>query len=135
MPRGPKPKPAEQKVSRVPLTHEFKEAQPGGWQHGEVPEPPPNLTDAGKAAWSTWFSGWWAAFWKLEDVPGLQLTVLTFDRVHRGDLDVSKAVPLLDRYGITPKGRQDLRWNPPKEAPAEPESVSSGARLRVVDAS
>ena len=133
MPRGAKPKPEGEKINRNAVVHPFDHAASSGWQHGRRPAPPRGLTDAGRKAWQTWLSGWWAAFYKPEDLPGLELTVLTFDRVQRGELDVAKVIPLLDRYGITPKGRQDLRWLPPKdEKPAVP-AVSSSPRLRVVD--
>ena len=135
MPRGPKPKPEGAKVTRHAPAHPFKHAQEGGWQHGRRPSPPRGLTDAGKKAWQTWLGSWWAAFYRPEDLPGLELTVTMFDKAMRGDVDVAKAVPLMDRYGITPKGRQDLRWEPPKaDAPAATAPAAAQApRLRVVD--
>ena len=68
------------------------------------------LTPAGRDAWRTWLGSWWAEFYTLGDLPGLELTAVTFDRVCAGDIDSAGLVPLLDRYGITPAGRQDLRW-------------------------
>lgn len=67
-----------------------------------------------RKAWRMWFEGWWAAFWTPEDVPQLELCIGLFDQVVRGDTSaMTKLQPMLDRYGITPKGQQDLRWAPP----------------------
>ena len=55
-------------------------------------------------------NAWWASFYSKEDLPGLELLVFLYDKVMLELIDVTKIMPLLDRYGITPKGRQDLRW-------------------------
>ena len=117
MTAGAKPSPpGTSSRQRVKWNH----AQALGWQHGRKPAPPPGLTEAGKRAWRSWFSSWWASFWTPEDIPGLELTMKLYDGALGGHVDVSKVVPLLDRYGITPKGRQDLRWAAPEsDKPAE----------------
>ena len=120
MPPGRKPKPPGEAVTRHKKVFEFVSAPGVGWQHGEVPEVPSGLTAAGERAWVTWFGAWWAAFWQPEDVPALEMTVRLYDGHLAGHVDAGKVVPMLDRYGITPKGRQDLRWQPPK---VEPEIV------------
>jgi hypothetical protein len=110
MPPGRKPKPPGQAVTRHKKTHEFVAAPGTGWQHGDPPEPDAEWHSKTKTAWTAWFQGWWASFWSLEDVPGLRLLGDKLDEVNRGALDHTKVVPLMDRYGVTPKGRQDLRW-------------------------
>lgn len=96
----------------------WKFAEGEGWQHGDIPEHPAGLTDAGKKAWTTWLGSWWACFYTPDDIPGLELTVKQYDAAMSGLVDVSKATPLLDRYGITPEGRFKLRWARQLETPA-----------------
>ena len=89
---------------------QWKRPDSDGWQFGKIPTAPRGLTADGQKAWKVWLGSWWAAFYTPDDLPGLELAVKMYDAVCAGHLDVGKAVPLLDRYGITPKGRQDLRW-------------------------
>jgi hypothetical protein len=64
-------------------------------------------------------NAWWACFYTPDDLPGLELLALLYDKVLLDLIDVSKITPLLDRYGITPKARQDLRWARSPEKAAE----------------
>lgn len=121
MPRSPK-KPGESPKggnAYKPVT-QWKPAPGEGWQHGEIP---PLAMDgphsATVQAWDAWMSSWWAAFWVPGDLPQLQLAAVHFDAVARGQLEVGKLIPLLDKLGITPKGRQDLRWLAPEGAEEE----------------
>lgn len=118
MPRGSKPLPVGEAKAPRNQVHKWKMADSEGWQHGDVPAAPGGLTEHGKRAWATWLGAWWASFYTPDDLPGLELTVRHYDAVMLGHLDIAKVVPLLDRYGITPKGRQDLRWAR-AEKPAE----------------
>lgn len=141
MPRGAKPKPDGQKVTRHAMTHPWQPAPGVGWQHGDpndgrrkYPAPPDGLMPLSVEAWDAWFRSWWASNWGPSDLPQLVMLVKLFDDVARGHLDVAKLTPLLDRWGITPKGRQDLRWAPPKEdKPAADAAPASVRRLRVID--
>lgn len=144
MPRGPKPKPEGQTITRTPVAHPWQPSPGVGWQHGDpsdrrrkYPAPPDDLRASSVAAWDAWMRSWWASNWDAADLPQLFMLIDLFDRQARGQLDVAKLTPLLDRWGITPKGRQDLRWAPPKKdapAAAEPAATPAGRRLRVVDA-
>ena len=98
--------------------HKLRVAQGSGWQHGKRPSPPSGLCEQSVKAWQTWLSSWWAPFYTPDDLPGLEMMVRQFDRVCKNEVDIAKIVPLLDRYGVTPKGRQDLRW-----VQAEPDAV------------
>ncbi len=120
MPRGPKPKPPGTTRPDTVREHDWSPAEGEGWQHGEVPEHPDGLRSESIVAWRSWFAGWWAAHWAPGDVPQLRLAILTYDRVLRGDEKVT-ALGILDKLGITPKGRQDLRWCPPKGSVSEAE--------------
>lgn len=104
---------ADQRNTKNP----WKFAEGEGWQHGRKPPPPSGLTDAGKKAWRTWLGAWWACFYTPDDLPGLELAVRIYDAALAGHVDVSKAIPLLDRYGITPEGRFKLRWARTEQQP------------------
>lgn len=115
---GPAPKKPEDRVRRNKRAVEWTSPAGWGWQHGDVPEL--ELTEPRAAtvrAWDAWFASWWAAFWTPGDLPQLQLAAVLFDQVQAGALDVSKLTPVLDKLGITPKGRKDLLWTIPKEEP------------------
>jgi hypothetical protein len=118
---GRPPGPPGSATDRNPRAHPWQHA-PEGWQHGPVPRPPAGLTSAGVHAWNTWLGSWWAGFYVPEDLPGLVLTVKLYDDVLTGARQPEKVVPMLDRYGITPKGRQSLRW-----ARAEAEEGAEGS--------
>lgn len=137
MPRGAKPKPPGEAVNRNPRVHEFKHAEAVGWQHGRTPTAPDGLLKPSRDAWRAWFGAWWASFWTPADLPALRHIIMMFDEVERTPDNVRVAAELrqqMDRYGITPKGRQDLRWEPPKEAkPAATPATTGQPRLRVVD--
>lgn len=117
MPAGRKPKPPGTTVTRHERKHDWAHATDTGWQHGDVPEPPDGLLSASVEAWDLWFGSWWAAFWTPADLPQLRTAIVTYDRVMRGDERVT-SLGILDKLGITPKGRQDLRWAAPKDNPA-----------------
>ena len=114
MPRGVKPlapgaaKRPEQQV------HGWTPATSTGWQHGDIPEPPDGLMPASLAMWNDWFTAWYASFWQPDAAGMIRQIIAMYDQMERGDLAiVTKMTPLLHAYGITPKGRQDLRWAPP----------------------
>ena len=109
MPTGKKPEPLGQS-DRSKSSYQWNVAENEGWQHGKVPPCPKGLSAHGQRAWKTWMNAWWASFYSKEDLPGLELLVFLYDKVMLELIDVTKIMPLLDRYGITPKGRQDLRW-------------------------
>ena len=132
---GPPPKdPALRVRTNKPAGGEWKPAPGHGWQHGKKPPAPSRdlgLLPESVAAWNAWFSSWWASNWSKEDLPGLRLVIRKFDECLRGSTDIAKVAPLLDAYGITPKGRQSLRWSPPKEAPgAVPASAGNVTQIR-----
>lgn len=138
---GPPPK--KDRVRRAaPKSGEWIAPDAWGWREDRF-GPRPTLAVDGPCsatvqAWEAWLSSWWAAFWTPGDLPQLQLAASLLDQHHRGQLDISKLTPVLDKLGITPKGRQDLRWSAPKEeeapkAGAKPEGGRYG-HLRTVSA-
>jgi hypothetical protein len=126
MPTGKKPEPLGQS-DRSKSSYQWNVAELEGWQHGKIPAPAASLSEHGKRAWKTWMNAWWASFYSAEDLPGLQLLVMLYDKVMLEEIDVTKILPLLDRYGITPKGRQDLRW---AQLPAKAESSTPTSEVQ-----
>jgi hypothetical protein len=126
VPRGPKPKPPGQAVHRNPVAHDWSHAPSSGWQYGDVPECPADLNDEARKAWSLWFGSWWASFWTPADVPQIELAARLFAAAVDDVAQTPKLLPLMDKLGITPKGRQDLRWAAPKgdEAAQEAENAA-----------
>ena len=81
---------------------------------------------------------WWAAYWDPADLPVLRLLIRVFDLAERGQANGamrSELRQLLDGYGVTPKGRQDRRWLPPKADPEPRPTLTDNpyAHLRVVE--
>ena len=99
----------------APQRGEWSTLDSVGWQHGETPPPPDGLKQASLEAWSTWMGSWIAAHWCPEDLAGLRHLIRLYDQVERGEFPRMTEVRLLmDTFGLTPKGRQDRRWAPPK---------------------
>jgi len=120
MPPGSKPLPPGTSSQRGTV-NVWQYPEGLGWQHGRIPRPPAILeTDEAKAAWKDWLGSWWAAFYTPDDLRMLGILVHLVDRMVKGEISASQVTPLLDRFGITPKGRQDLRWaeRPASKAPA-----------------
>lgn len=132
--------PDDQRVRRAAPKHPWQHARGHGWQHGRVPDPPEGLTDAAVEAWHTWMRAWWSAFWSDDDLPALRQLIRLYDQVERGEFQRASELRLqMDGYGVTPKGRQVLRWRPPieeerKPAAARPSRLSAADRLRIMRA-
>lgn len=139
--RGPAPKEHRQNKYDVPTRGDWQ-ARPGmGWQHGPIPELPGRFTQATREAWDTWFRAWYAAHWGPEDLPMLRYVAALFNRLQAKDATAaerSEFRQLADSFGLTKKGQQDRRWQPPKpeDVPAaqQPEqpAPSRYAHLRAV---
>jgi len=135
--RGPAPK-RQSRTRHKPRRGAWKAADGIGCQHGAIPKPPTGLMPASRVAWVTWFGSWFAAHWSPADVPALRVLANLHDRVERGEYQRAAELRLwMDTYGITPKGGQDRRWEPPIEQPQllEPPARTPDdyAHLRVVD--
>lgn len=127
MPPGSKPLPQGEAIDQRKTVFKWQLAEHEGWQHGKVPPCPKGLSIHGQKAWKTWMNAWWACFYTPDDLPGLQLLVTLYDKVLLEQIDVTKITPLLDRYGITPKARQDLRW---AQVPAKAEDQKVSATMQ-----
>ena len=120
---GSGPPPDDQRVRRAAPKHPWQHARGTGWQHGPVPEPPDGLTAAATEAWRVWFAAWWAAFWTPDDLPALRQLVRLYNEVEKGQFQRAAELRLaMDAFGVTPKGRQVLRWRPPLEPEAKPQA-------------
>ena len=114
---GPKPKEQRQDQYKTPIRGDWVATEGVGWQHGEIPKPPPNLRPVSRQTWEVWFRAWFAAHWAPDDLPILRQVIKLYDKVERDDAtaaDLTQFRQLLDSYGITPKGQQDRRWKRPK---------------------
>ena len=112
------PAPAKTRRRRnAPALGEWQPTTGVGWQFGAIPEPPDGLLAVSRAAWTTWMQAWFASRWSPADLPGLEVLIVQFDAVRRGQAkanDVTVTVRLMDNYGITPAGQQARRWEAPK---------------------
>lgn len=124
---GPAPKPAAQRRrTNTPARGEWKPTPGIGWQHSKKhPDPPVGLKPESLVAWKVWMSSWFAAHWTPDDLPGLRILVTLYDEVVREEFQRATELRIqMDTYGITPKGQQDRRWEPPK-AETVPESPAA----------
>ena len=120
MPAGKKPLPESERVDkRVRQAVPWKYADGIGWRHGKIPAAPSGLSATARKTWRIWMGSWWASFYEAEDLPGLELLIRIYDRVLAEELDPPKLYPLMERYGITPNARINLRWAPPAGMPVE----------------
>lgn len=125
---GRGPSAAENRRRRVdPERGEWTPTPGSGWQHGPEPKPPSKLLKASRETWSTWMRSWFAAHWAPEDLPGLEVVILLYDQVRRGEHQRANELRLqMDTYGITPKGQQDRRWKRPvADAPSAAPAVET----------
>lgn len=129
---GRPPKDPDKKVNRVPMKYPWNEAPGEGWQHGDIPEPPEGLRPESLEAWEAWFTAWWAAFYQPQDLPQLRLAIQDFDAVVRGQKELVRILPVLDRWGVTEKGRQDNRWKRAAASSQPASSTPAKPRLRVI---
>ena len=122
---GPAPKPNRRRRNK-PARGEFHAADSIGWQHGDIPEPPDGLVRESREAWELWFTAWFAAHWKPNDVPVLRQVIRLYDEVERGITkkaqDRAQLHIWLRAYGITPDGQLANRWMAPKDEEIKPSS-------------
>ena len=135
----PGPPPKEQRRRRnVPAAGEWQPAPGYGWQHGKTPPAPPGLSARARRRWSDWFQSWAASFWKPEDLAAIEAAIMLYDKLMREPSSATATAlgQYLDRFGLSPKGRQDRRWKPPETQPEQEKAPaeSSYRRLRVIGA-
>lgn len=114
----------------APGRGEWAAIESTGWQHGDIPEPPDGLLKASRDAWATWMGAWFAAHWTPADLPGLEILIALYDQVRRGEYQRASELRLqMDTFGITPKGQQDRRWQPPVDEKPAPVTQIRSRRL------
>jgi hypothetical protein len=122
----PGPPPKQQRRRRnLPERGEWVELEP---RKGPTPKCPVPLDRSQAAQWRELWKSPMASMWQKEDVPGLArvlvlrpLVLQTFDTKLMSELR-----QLEDRFGLTPKGRRDLRWLIPDTEPVDPRSRRDG---------
>jgi hypothetical protein len=130
--RGPAPKAQRRNQADVPIRGEYVAVPGSGWQHGDIPPCPSGMLKPTRDAWDTWMRAWCAAHWTPSDLPGLRKVIQLYDQTERGEFVRSAELRMaMDNYGITPKGQQDRRWQPPKgiEQPTEEPAPQPGSRF------
>ena len=132
--RGPAPK-EDRRRRNKPVRGEWTVTEGFGWQHGPVPTPPDGLLKASRDAWQAWMGSWFAANWSEEDLPGLEVIIILYDQVRRGEHQRANELRLqMDTFGITPKGQQDRHWKRPvvEDVTVAPKTSGQYAHLRDV---
>lgn len=116
----PGPAPKQQRRRRnTPERGEWVELEP---RKGPTPKCPVKLDAAQRAEWKRLWHTPMASMWQDEDVPVLA-RIMTLRAFLQTNLDkglLSELRQLEDRFGLTPKGRRDLRWLIPSTEPADP---------------
>lgn len=127
-------KPAAQRRNRAQPTHETV-TLPKDARKGKAPKPPVSLTDEAQevydALWRTQEASQWT---KGTALAVAELAILAVDgNPSKGDREEMRH--LMDRLGLHPHGRRQLRWALPGEdsEDARPQSSGSVTRLRAVD--
>lgn len=140
---GPAPKSKEERRRRNPPVHEWVVLSES--YDGPIP-PLPGPKTGKNARWEKPTREWWETIWRTPmatqwnegDVPGLIELAILRQAFMEGDMSVRSEVrQRADRFGLTPKGRRDLRWVI-TEADAEraglpDEPLASVTRIRAVD--
>ncbi len=128
---GPPPN-VNRRRRNKPAGGEWRPAQGRGWQGDTIPDPPDGLMTASRQTWDSWFKGWWAANWTLDYLPQIRKAIQLYDQTERGEFKaVSELRQWMDGIGVTFKGQQMLRWQPPKDdaAAEEQETPQPGQRF------
>lgn len=122
---------------------------PEGKRPGRRPAlPKAKLTVETKEQWAEWWASPMAWMWSAAEVPALRRLLLLVEQFNTalsatGMLEAVKEIRLQeDRFGLSPKGRQQLRWRLPGQVatvtPMRPGSARDEAKgrwgtLQVVD--
>ena len=140
---GPAPKSKDERRRRNKPVHEWVVLSET--YEGDIPKLPGPKT--GKSAkWDSETREWWETIWRTPmatqwnegDVPALIELAMLRQAFMDGDMSVrSELRQRSDRFGLTPKGRRDLRWVI-TEADAEraglpDQPLASVTRIRAVD--
>lgn len=131
---GPAPKPPDQRRRRnKPERGEWVVLPGDGYDGPEAPMPELE-TDHARYTWGLWWSSPMAHMWTEADWPALQRLIVMIDsgREKANEIRLQE-----ERFGLSPKGRRDLRWVlPVEEETAAPKGVVLEGRwsdLRVVE--
>lgn len=138
---GPAPKPKEQRVNRnrklsgdwVVLPREHERTTP------KIPPLQAEWRKHTKDWWKTIWASPMASQWQDADVYGLAELALLREKMLDGELSVTAQVTAkADKFGLTPKGRKDLRWvitdeDAESAGLASVADISNRRRLRATD--
>ena len=131
--RGPAPKPASQRRNRhEPRRGEWVDLEP--LAEPVLPEHDDDWSERVKRLWVAWRSDPVSSQYSEGDIAALWEFASTFER-----LQPSEQRLRMDGFGLTPKGKRDLRWRVPQDAQRQAEEASRPRlaevrRLRAIDA-
>ena len=144
--RGPAPKdPSARRRRNQPTRGEWTVLDKESPRRPALPRPAPKggWSAFAKSEWARWWASPMAAMWDASDRGTLELLLLFAETV-RETPQAAMATQIRlyrDGLGLTPKGRRDLRWLLPGEAPPQLDVIDGGKadsnvrRLRAVDES
>ena len=134
---GPAPKPAHLRRRRNAPVYEWIKLTET--YAGPIPELPSGTR------WTKGTRSWWATIWRTAmatqwdegDVPALAELAMLRQKMMAGEFNLAGVVEKRsDKFGLTPKGRRDLRWvitDQDKERAGVPDEQPVVRRLRAVD--
>ena len=134
---GPAPKPPHLRRRRNPPTYEWVILKDP--YNGPIPELPSGIrwTKSARAWWATIWRTAMASQWNEGDVPALVELAMLRQKMMAGEFNLAGVVEKRsDKFGLTPKGRRDLRWvitDQDKERAGVPDEQPVVRRLRAVD--
>ena len=134
---GPAPKPPHLRRRRNPPTYEWVILKDP--YSGPIPELPSGIrwTKSARAWWATIWRTAMASQWNEGDVPALVELAMLRQKMMAGEFNLAGVVEKRsDKFGLTPKGRRDLRWvitDQDKERAGVPDEQPVVRRLRAVD--
>lgn len=99
---------------------------------GTKPRRPPGLHDRAVRTWEQWWASPMAHMWDQADHPGIVRLIRLIDQFEKTGSTKNIAEIRLqeERFGLSPKGRQGIRWRLPHESPqtdTEPAPTSDRA--------
>ena len=146
MPRGPAPKdPSARRRRNQPTRGEWTILDRPPVKAPPLPRPSPKggFSAPAKAEWGRWWASPMAAMWDASDRGMVELLLRMIDAAweHPQAASATQIRLFRDGLGLSPKGRRDLRWLLPGEAPPQLDVIDGGKadsnvrRLRAVDES
>lgn len=115
---GRPPKDPSERINRVKPRDGEWQVLPGWEYEGPVPDAPDGLTKESLAKWESWWASPMAHMWDAADHGGV-VDVIRMSDDARTAADRERVARVAGLYGLTPRGRQLLRWRLPDTGAVE----------------